>query len=58
MHVGQAHDCITDLIPGALAVFCPACLQLGINIPPEKDWKFDEVCRNFLIHVKKSIISR
>jgi hypothetical protein len=58
MRAGQAHDRITDLIPGALAVFCPACPQLGINIPPERDWKFDEACGNVLIHVQKLVISR
>jgi hypothetical protein len=42
MCVGQAHDRTTDFVPGALATFCPACPQLGINIPPEWEWKHDE----------------
>ena len=42
MRAGQAHDRVTDFIPGALAIFCPACPQLGINIPPEQEWVNDE----------------
>jgi hypothetical protein len=42
MRAGQAHDRTTDFVPGALATFCPACPQLGINIPPEREWKHDE----------------
>ncbi len=44
MRGGQAHDRVTDFGPGALALFCPACPQLGINIPPENEWKEDEKC--------------
>lgn len=41
---GQAHDHVTDFVPGALALFCPACPQLGINIPLENEWKGEERC--------------
>jgi hypothetical protein len=44
MRAGQAHDRVTDFVPGALALFCPACPQLDINIPPENEWKADEKC--------------
>lgn len=43
IRAGHAHDRVTDFVPGALAIFCPACPQLGINIPPEDQWKDDEV---------------
>jgi hypothetical protein len=27
---------------GGLALFCPACPQIGINIPPENEWKMED----------------
>jgi hypothetical protein len=29
-------------VDGGLAVFCPACPQMDINIPPETEWKADD----------------
>jgi hypothetical protein len=51
MRGGQAHDRITDLVPGALALFCPACPQLGINIPPENEWQENERCVDMRIRL-------
>ncbi|KAK7680044.1 hypothetical protein QCA50_016990 [Cerrena zonata] len=34
-------DANKEISPGGLALFCPACPQPGINLPP--DWKTDEV---------------
>jgi hypothetical protein len=36
-------DQATVFVPGALAIFYPACPQLGINIPTEREWKQDEL---------------
>jgi hypothetical protein len=37
---GLGHDTKTELQPGGLAIFCPACPQPGINL--SEDWKNDE----------------
>ena len=37
---GLGHDTKTELQPGSLAIFCPACPQPGINL--SKDWENDE----------------
>jgi hypothetical protein len=29
-------------VEGGLALFCPACPQIGINTPPETEWKDDD----------------
>jgi hypothetical protein len=51
MRGGQAHDRVNDLVPGALVLFCPACPQLGINIPPENEWKENERCVDMQIQL-------
>ena len=42
MRAGQAHDRTSRFVPGGLALFCPACPQSGINIPPNNEWKSGE----------------
>lgn len=42
MRVGQAHNRMSASLPGGLALFCPACPQSGINIPPNDEWKSGE----------------
>lgn len=38
MQTGLGHQSTSDATPdGAMAIFCPACPQPGINLP--KDWK-------------------
>ena len=34
---GLGHEKKTELQPGGLAIFCPACPQPGINLPKEWD---------------------
>ena len=36
---GVVHDRPDVPVEGGLALFCPACPQIGINIPPECEWK-------------------
>lgn len=37
---GFGHDTETEVQPGSLAIFCPACPQPGINLP--ENWKKDQ----------------
>ncbi|KAI0245232.1 hypothetical protein BJV78DRAFT_1140113, partial [Lactifluus subvellereus] len=39
---GVIHDRPDISIDGRLALFCPACLQIDINIPPETEWKLED----------------
>jgi hypothetical protein len=32
----------TVQLDGGLALFCPACPQMDINIPPETEWKVED----------------
>jgi hypothetical protein len=36
---GLGHEKEAALVPGSLAIFCPACPQPGINLP--EDWDQD-----------------
>jgi hypothetical protein len=36
---GLGHETKTELQPGDLAIFCPACPQPGINLP--QGWEKD-----------------
>ena len=42
IRAGVVHDRLDNLVDGGLTVFCPACLQMDINIPPETEWKADD----------------
>ena len=46
IQAGCGHMAGSEVTPGALAVFCPACPQPGINLP--KDWEKDE--QRWVIH--------
>ena len=37
---GYGHKAESEVSPGALAIFCPACPQPGINLP--NDWEKDK----------------
>jgi hypothetical protein len=37
------HDQPDIPVEGGLALFCPTCLQVDINIPPEMEWKVDDM---------------
>ena len=39
IRAGVVHDRPDIPADGSLALICPACLQIGINIPPETEWK-------------------
>ncbi|KAF8261054.1 hypothetical protein EI94DRAFT_1608583 [Lactarius quietus] len=49
MQTGLGHQSTSDATPdGAMAIFCPACPQPGINLP--KDWKMQEqLIRTFIM---------
>ena len=38
MRSGYFHDRPDTPINGGLALFCPACPQMGINIPTPAEW--------------------
>ena len=40
IQAGYGHHPEEQITPGALAIFCPACPQPGINLPD--DWENDE----------------
>jgi hypothetical protein len=42
IRAGVVHDRPDITIDGGLALFCPACPQMDINIPPELEWKPDD----------------
>jgi hypothetical protein len=42
MRAGVVHDRPDTPVDGGLAIFCPACPQMDINIPPETEWKADD----------------
>src|ERR1700727_1101755 len=42
IRAGVVHDRPDTSVDGGLALFCPACPQIGINIPPETEWKADD----------------
>jgi hypothetical protein len=39
---GFVHDRPDNPVNGGLALFCPACPQTGVNIPPEDQWKAED----------------
>jgi CxC2 like cysteine cluster associated with KDZ transposases len=42
IRAGVVHDRPDHPVEGGLALFCPACPQMDINIPPETEWKSDD----------------
>lgn len=38
----MAHDRPDKPVEGGLALFCPACPQIGINTLPETEWKAED----------------
>ena len=42
IRAGVVHDRPDAPVDGGLALFCPACPQVDINIPPETEWKPDD----------------
>ncbi|KIM74954.1 hypothetical protein PILCRDRAFT_79556, partial [Piloderma croceum F 1598] len=42
IRAGDVHDRPDVPADSGLALFCPACPQIGINIPPEIEWKADD----------------
>jgi len=42
MRAGVVHDRPDYPLEGGLALFCPACPQMDVNIPPEIEWKDDD----------------
>jgi len=46
------HDRQTQLLPGALALFCPACPQSGLNIPPETESLQENRSASLVSHVR------
>ena len=42
IRVGIVHDRPDTPINGSLALFCPACPQIDINIPLETEWKLED----------------
>ena len=39
-------------IDSDLALFCPACPQVNINIPPKTKWKTEDWCNITLLHIE------
>jgi len=51
IRAGVVHDRPDSPLDGGLALFCPACPQIDINIPPETDWKVDDKwADNLMLH--------
>ena len=42
IRVGIVNDRLDTPINGSLALFCSACPQIDINIPPETEWKLED----------------
>ena len=42
IRAGVVHDQPDNPVDDGLAVFCPTCPQMDINIPPEMEWKADD----------------
>jgi hypothetical protein len=42
IRAGVVHDRLDSPLDGGLVLFCPACLQMDINITPETKWKVDD----------------
>lgn len=42
MRAGVVHSRLDRPLDGGLALFCPACPQFDINIPPEAEWKEED----------------
>jgi hypothetical protein len=40
IQTGYGHSAEEPVMPGNLAIFCPACPQPGVNLP--NDWENDE----------------
>lgn len=49
---GTVHDRPDKPIEGGLALFCPACPQVGINTLPETEWRLEDryIHREFLLY--------
>lgn len=43
MRGGAVHDRPDTSIDGGLALFCPACPQMDINVPPSSEWKPEDM---------------
>ena len=42
MRSGMGHDGKDSPMNGEMAIFCPACPQIGINVPPEMEWNEED----------------
>jgi hypothetical protein len=42
MRAGVVHDRPDHPVEGGLALFCPACPQIDINVKPEIEWSDDD----------------
>jgi len=49
MRAGVVHDRPDSPAEGGLALFCPACPQVGINTAPETEWKAEDKCGKLFI---------
>ena len=49
MRSGAVHDQSDVSINGGLAIFCPACPQIDVNISDQSEWKEDDRCRLLLL---------
>ena len=38
----MVHDGKDSPMNGEMAIFCPACPQIGINVPPEMEWNEED----------------
>lgn len=54
---GAVHDRLDKPADGALALFCPTCPQMGINIPPSTEWKEEDRYAN-VFHIIESNVPR
>ena len=41
IHTGLAHEPLRERSPGDMALFCVACPQPGVNLPPENERDVD-----------------
>ena len=52
INAGLGHEAKTELQPGSLAIFCPACPQPGINLP--QGWEADP--KRYSVYISSGII--
>ena len=55
INAGLGHEEKTELQPGSLAIFCPACPQPGINLP--KEWNQDPKRYVLLTSASNSVLT-